>query len=770
MSLQPGARLSAYEVLGLIGTGGMGEVYRARDTKLHRDIALKVLPDLFARDPERLARFEREAQVLASLNHPNIAAIYGVEESRGIHALVLEFVNGPTLADRIAHGPIPLPEALPIARQIAEALEAAHEHGIIHRDLKPANIKLRPDGTAKVLDFGLARAFDGSDGVGDQSQLPTITSPAMTAVGVVLGTAAYMSPEQACGKRVDKRADIWAFGCVLYEMLTGRAAFGGETVTEVLAKILEREPDFSKLPGRVSPQLAHLLRRCLEKDPRRRLRDIGEARVELEAPIVAREAQASAQPGAMRLRVWQRPLPLAAITLTLMAVAGLGLWAVVRPAPPRVTRTTITPSANAPLTIGSGRSLAIASDGTRLVYVGANATQLVVRELHQLQPRALTGLGLPTQPTLSPDGQWIAFFDGNTALKKVAVTGGPSIMLSSTNSGGAGASWSPDDTIIFATADPSTGLLRVTAAGGEPEILTKPDRAQAEVDHAWPQVLPGGQAVLFTALAAGNQMHVAILDLRTGEQRVLLRGGSHAQYVAPGYLVYAVTGTLHAVAFDLGGLEVTGSPLPVVDGVVTMPLGAVNANIAGDGTLVYVPGGAVTTPRRTLMWVDRQGREEVLATPPRTYRYPRLSPDGTKVAVEILEQVSDIWIWDLAGRTLTRFTFDPAQDLYPVWTPGGRRLAFRSGRAGPFNVFWQAADGTGAVERLTDTPNEQAPYAISPDGTRLILRQDDPKGGGDIMMLALDGDRQLTPLIQTPFKRAECGALIGRPMDRLRVG
>jgi serine/threonine-protein kinase len=568
---------------------------------------------------------------------------------------------------------------------------------------------------------------------------------------VIMGTAAYMSPEQALGKAVDKRADIWAFGCVLYEMLTGRRAFAGDDVTDTLATVLKSDPDWSGLPADTPLAIRKLLRRCLEKDPRRRLPDIGSARLEIDdaQPRPSEHVVPTPTPHHSR---WRSVLALATAVLVGSVVTGTAVWLVTRPAPSRVMRTTITPSAAEPLIIAGGRDLAIAPDGLRLVYVGANG-RLLARRLDQLVPTALTGLGAPGQPIFSPDGQWIAFFDGAAALKKVAVTGGPAVMLSPTNAPGSGASWSPDDTIVFATFAPSTGLLRVGAAGGEPEVLTTPDDAQGEVDHWYPEVLPGGEAVLFTIGMKGGleQSQVAVLDLRTRSRRVLLRGGSHAQYVAPGYLIYAVAGTLRAVAFDLARREVTGSPVPVVEDVVTKPSGAADASVAADGTLVYVPGGLVTTPRRTLVWVDRQGLEDPLAAPARSYRYPRLSPDGRKVAVEAQDQDGDIWIWDLVQQTLTRFTFDPAPDIYPVWTPDGRRLAFRSGRSGPPNVYWQAADGTGVVERLTESPNEQVPYSFAADGTRLVLRQDGPKSGGDLMVLALDGARRVTPLIQTPF-------------------
>jgi serine/threonine-protein kinase len=758
MPLGAGTRLGPYEIGSLLGVGGMGEVYRARDIKLDRDVAIKVLPESFAADPERVARFDREAKTLASLNHPNIGAIHGLEESNGVTALVLELVEGPTLADRIAHGAFPIDEALPIARQIAEALEAAHEHGIIHRDLKPANVKVKDDGTVKVLDFGLAKALERVDarpegraytGLDALSRSPTITSPAgMTGMGMILGTAAYMAPEQARGKPVDKRTDIWAFGCVLYEMLTGRRAFEGDDVSDTLARVLMKDPDWDALPAPMPPAIRTLLRRCLTKDRRQRLSDAADARLEIDDALTAPASDVVVTVPAPPARTSRRAIGLAAsATLVLTAlVTGAAVWLTMRPAPPRVTRLTIVPPVTAPLTVdGVTRDLGISPDGTRVVYVAANGTALVVRRLDELVPNTLAGLGAPRHPVFSPDGQWIAFFDGNASLKKMAATGGPAVTLSSLSGPPRGASWGANDTIVFATSDPSTGLLRVAAAGGEPEVLTTPDRAAGELDHFWPEALPGGANVLFTIQPTGGveQVQVAVLDLRTGARRVLVRGGSHAQYVAPGYLVYGAAGTLWAVGFDLARLEVVGAPVPVAEDVVTTGLGGADASVAADGTLVYVPGG-VAAVRRTLVWVDRQGREEPLGASPRAYTFPRLSPDGTQVAVSAFDQAQDIWLWDLGRPTLTRLTVDPALDNLPVWTPDGRRLVWASQRAGPLNLYTQAADGTGAVERLTESPNAQRPASITPDGTRVVLFEERPGAGTDLMLLALSGTRPST--------------------------
>ena len=547
MSLAVGARLGPYEITGSLGVGGMGEVYRARDTRLKRDVALKILPAEFAADPERLGRFQREAEVLASLNHPNIAAIHGFEESGGIRALVLELVEGQTLAARIAQGPISVEDALSIARQIAEAVSAAHEHGVIHRDLKPANITLRPDGTVKVLDFGLAKLTEpvGANQAGvDVSQYPTLSQPP-TRLGVIMGTATYMSPEQARGKPVDKRADIWAFGCVLYEMLTGARAFAGEDLSDTLATVLKRDPDWGALPPDTPRAIRRLLRRCLAKDRADRLPDIAVARLDIKDAL-AETPDGTADVRPRRDSRWRVASALAIASLASGLLAGTIVWVASRPAPSRVTRTTITPPAGAPLTItGTSRDLAVAPSGTDVVYVGANGTRLVVRSLDQLQPTVLTGVGAPSHPVFSPDGQWIAFFNGNTSLEKVATAGGPAVRVSPLTGSPRGASWGRDDRIIFATLDNSTGLLRVSANGGEPEALTTPDRAQGEVDHLWPELLPGGEAVLFTITMQGgiDQAQIAVLDLRTGARRTVVRGGSHAQYVAPGYLVYGVAGT-----------------------------------------------------------------------------------------------------------------------------------------------------------------------------------------------------------------------------------
>ena len=758
MALTSGVRLGPYEIAAPIGAGGMGEVYRARDTRLNRDVALKVLPDTFAADPDRLARFRREAQVLAALNHPNIAAIHGLEETGGgVSALVLELVEGPTLADRIAQGPIPLDEALPIARQIAEALEAAHERGIIHRDLKPANVKVREDGTVKVLDFGLAKALEGEPAAADVSQSPTL-SVAATRAGVILGTAAYMAPEQARGKAVDRRADIWAFGCVLYEMLTGRRAFGGDDLTDTLAFIITKEPDWSTLPANCPDAIRTLLKRCMEKDRQKRLPHIGVARIECAegfAGVAPAQAAAIRPKGvASNGRVaWS----LAAVFLA--AAIAFGVTAFRTPERTDlgvITRFVVNLPTGEQFSNTGRPAVAISPLGTHIVY-SANG-RLDLRALDQLERVPVRGTeGNPSDgtssrhPFFSPDGQWIAFWQSGQ-LKKVSVTGGAPVTICAATIP-FGATWGTDDTILFG-AGPD-GISRVSAAGGTPEVLITVDAGQSA--HG-PQMLPGGRAVLFTLRPQGgawDESQIVVQSLDVDDRKVLIDGGTDARYVPTGHLVYALQGTLLAVPFDVDALEVTGGPVPLVENIARPGLeqtGAAHFSVSADGTLVYIPdaAGAIGNPRGTLVWVDREGREEPLTAPARAYGLPRLSPDGQRIALEVQDEQRDIWIWHLTGETLTRLTLNPAQDQSPVWTPDGRRVIFSSTRTGVLDLFWQLSDGTGAVERLLESVIAQFPTSVSPDGTKLVVRRG--LQGGDLMLLPLQGERRLEPLVQTRFQ------------------
>jgi serine/threonine-protein kinase len=760
LSLPLGARLGPYEILSPLGAGGMGEVYRARDTKLNRDVAIKVLPDLFASDAERLARFTREAQTLAALNHPNIAHIHGFEESNGVRALVMELVKGDDLSQRIARGAIPIDEALPLAKQIADALEAAHEQGIIHRDLKPANIKVRSDGTVKVLDFGLAKLVEpngaGHAG-GDRTQSPTITSPVqMTGLDVILGTAAYMSPEQAKGRAADKRADIWAFGVVLFEMLTGRAAFEGETISDVLAKVIEREPDWSTLPANASLRLRELLQRCVKKDPKARLRDIGDARVQIDELISNTPDDVAVIVEKGEAPRWRRALPwTVAASSFIGAVVLLAILVPWRKATSRVARFSIlTPGAKALAIDNNNPDIAMSPDGTRIVFATGVQPDYhwYVRTLD-----ALVATPLPTlppdaeNPFVSPDNLWMGFSDETSARKlmKVPIVGGPVVTICDVPNGDLrGASWGPGETIVFGTSGPG-GRWRVSANGGKPETLTTPaDRS----DHIWPEFLPGGRAVLFTIMPAGGNVakaQIAVVNLTTGEQTILIPGASYAKYSPTGHLIYGVGGTLRAVGFDLNRLAVITSPVPVVDGVVTKnSSGVADFDLASDGSLVYVAGDL--RGERTLAWVDRTtGREEPINVPPHAFVYARLSPDGTHVALDARDEQNDIWIWDIARKTLEQLTNDPGVNRLPIWTPDSKRVAFTAERDDVESVYWQAFDGSGAMERLSSGAQSQTPQAFSPDGKHLIFGTPAGRPPYDLGVLSLGATRTAAMLLHS---------------------
>ena len=548
----------------------MGEVYRARDGTLQRDVALKILPESVATDPDRLARFRREAQVLASLNHPHIGAIYGFEESTSVHALVLELVEGPTLADRIGQGAIPIEEALPIARQIAEALEAAHEQGIIHRDLKPANIKLRPDGTVKVLDFGLAKltAPNMTAGASSMSLSPTITSPAMmTGIGVLLGTAAYMSPEQAKGREADKRSDIWALGAVLYEMLTARRALIGDDVPETLAAVLRQDIDWTALPHSTPAAVRNLLRRCLERDARRRLRDVGEARIVCDDPATfTGVADVSAAPIARR---WH-PFITIIVALT-AAVAGGLVWFATRSVHPRLSALMITPEAEDAASLSLNQlDFAILPDGSGIVYVGRDGTTLLFRPLDVVTPRVLF-VGLPHGPFVSADSKWVGFVDGRTELKKVPIAGGAAVSVARIDGLPRGAAWAADGAVVLASSGLTAGLQQIPADGGPAHALTTPDRTKGERAHLWPDLLPDGHSVLFTITAVTGGLEgaqIAVQDLQTSARKIVLTGASGARYLSSGHLLYASKGTMMAVPFDLSTLTRHGAPVAIVPDIV----------------------------------------------------------------------------------------------------------------------------------------------------------------------------------------------------------
>jgi serine/threonine protein kinase/Tol biopolymer transport system component len=756
--LNPGTKLGTYEIAAAIGAGGMGEVYQAHDTKLGRDVAIKVLPEAFAHDPERLSRFQREAKMLASLNHPNIAAIYGLEEDAGRNYLVMELVPGETLRERSAReGALPLEEALGIAKQMAEALEAAHEKSIIHRDLKPANVKVTPEGKVKVLDFGLAKAFAGEAVDEEIDNSPTL-SRAATLQGVILGTAAYMSPEQARGKTVDKRTDLWAFGCVLYELLTGQQAFPGETTTEILAAVLKSEPHWQALPAATPQKISDLLRRCLQKDLNKRARDAGDLRIEIEEALAAPAGVGTPNiaPATGIRALGRRALILSVGALLLVAaIASLATWNLKpSPSPQAVTRTVINlPPGQQLAGLESGPAVALSPDGTHLAYVArqGGTQQLYLRAMDSLEARPIPGTVGAVNPFFSPDGQWLGFFAGQK-LKKVSVNGGAALTLANASYPG-GASWGNQGMIAFAPANVSV-LQQVSDAGGVSQPLTRFEKA--DVSHRWPEFLPDGKAVLFAAGNNGTDFtnaQVAVQAVGSGERRNLVQRGTNPNYAPSGHLVYAQGGILMAVPFDPQRLTATGAAVPVAEDVLQSTFSGVSQySFSATGSLVYVSGG-VQSAQNKLVWVSRNGAEQPLAAPAHAYLFPRLSPEGRRVAVGIAEQDTQTWLYDLSRETLTRFTFVGSANQNANWTPDGKRLAFNSNKEGPQNPFWQLADGSGGLERLITSEYANVPMSWSPDGQLLAFLEVNPTTGLDIWVLRLS-DRKAQPFLRTPFNES----------------
>ena len=735
MSLSPGTTLGHYQVSALIGEGGMGQVWQATDTQLNRQVALKILPDAFAADPDRLARFTREAQILASLNHPNIAAIHGIEEDDGTRALVLELVEGPTLADRIAKGPIPLDEALTIAKQIAEALEAAHEAGVIHRDLKPANIKVREDGTVKVLDFGLAKALDPNP-EGDPSQSPTLTAAA-TQMGVIMGTAAYMSPEEARGKPVDRRTDLWAFGAVIYEMLTGLQAFQGEDVGDIVATVVKSEPDWSRLPGGTPPAVRTLVQRCLRKDRKQRLGDAGAARIEIDETLAAPRGVGRERSG------WQRaiPLPWTALVAVAAVVAAsvIGTWLRSPPEQPSVAARLML-SLPPGMELGDGASVAISPDGTQVAYVATRGglQQLYLRPINGFEARPVTGTEGAKAPFFSPDGRWVGFF-AEGRLKKASTTGGVIESLAELLAEGVeGGSWGPSGTIVFMGAD-GTGLFEVSSEGGTPRPITT-DQGEATRVLGAPEFLPGGEAVLFTShpsvARTAEDNAVEVLTIETGARRVLIQGGSSARYLPTGHLVFLRTGTLMAVPFDLDRLEITGTPTPVIDGVREPFSGFGAFTCSRAGTCVYVAGGTVA--QRTVALVDRTGASQTLSLAPQGYNQPRFSPSGGQISFWIEQLHCDIVVYDLARGALTVVASE-GDNHNPIWTHNGERITYISSSLGipGYEVLSTPTDGSGAEERASERRQNLGPItplSWSAQGNVLAFVNE-----GDIWLLPLSG-------------------------------
>jgi Tol biopolymer transport system component/predicted Ser/Thr protein kinase len=754
MAILPGRRLGPYEILSAIGAGGMGEVYKARDTRLDRIVAIKVLPAHLADRAELRERFEREAKTIASLNHPHICTLYDTGHQDGIDFLVMEYLEGETLAQRLVKGSLPIQQVLQYAIEISDALDKAHHKGVTHRDLKPGNIMLTKTGT-KLLDFGLAKLKqEAAPANVPFSELPTVNDP-LTAQGSIVGTLQYMAPEQLEGKEVDARTDIFAFGAVVYEMTTGEKAFEGKSQASVIGAILKDDPPpISSLQPMTPPALDRVVKRCLAKEPEKRWQTASDLCEELKW-IAEAGSQIAAAPtvAAKGIRTLvRRELVLSvSVLLVVAAIAGIVVWNL-KPLPPRpVSRVAITLPPGQQLAVQSpGLDLALSPDGTQLAYAvrQGDTTQLYLRAMDSLESRPIPGTEGANNPFFSPDGQWLGFFAGGK-LMKISVSGVAALPLCDASIN-AGASWGSQGTIIFGNF-PEGPLQQVSDAGGTPQPLTHLEKG--EISHRWPEFLPGGNAVLFAAGTNSenwNNAHIAVQSVRTGERRNLVQGGTYPHYAPTGHLVYAQGGTLMAVQFDPQRLTVTGAAVPMVEGVLQSTAnGNAQYSLSDTGSLVYVLESVQSPPSR-LVWVSRNGGEQPLAAPPRAYMIPRLSPDDRRVAVVIAEQEPQIWLYDFPRETLSRFTFEGNANNGPVWTPDGKRIAFNSNKEGARNIFWQLADGSAGLERLTTSKYIHIPGSWSPDGQLLAFAEVNSTTGFDIWVLRL-GDRKAQPFLRTPF-------------------
>ncbi len=750
-----GKTLGHYQITNQLGKGGMGEVFQAKDQVLGREVAIKVLPEEFARDTDRVARFQREAKVLASLNHPNIAAIHGLEESGGTNFLVLELVEGETLADRLKHGPIPVEESLKLALQVAEAIEAAHEKGVIHRDLKPSNIKVTLNGKVKVLDFGLAKAYAGDKEEVNLSNSPTL-SDAATQQGVILGTAAYMSPEQARGKSVDKRADIWAFGCVLFEMLTGRATFSGRDVTDILAAVIRSEPEWNSLPTNLHWRLREVLERCLKKDAKDRYHDISDVKADIQKVLADPSGFFMKPVTAIEPRKRLRAILYWIATIMLTAIVAIAIVLNVRkPEPRKVIRLDFELPSDQKFSNFENPLLAISPDGSQFVY--STTKGLYLRSINELASKLVAGTDENlTDPFFSPDGQWIGYWaPGSKQLKKISINGGAPVLITNSEKPGYPI-WNADDRILY--AQHGLGFFLVSANGGTPELLTE---TKGEL-IACPRILPDKKALIFTGISGGRGTQLFLQLLKSKERKSLFPGDT-AQYLPTGHLLYTLGNNLMAVPFDRDKGRAIGGPVPVVEDVYrSAALMAPQYAVSDSGTLVYVPGktpAAATPMGRTLVWVDRNGKEEQIPAEPQGYRSPKISPDGKKVALTAsIGGNADIWIWDFARRTLTRLTFHEAADGYPLWSPDGKRITFLSGRDNSYWAYWKPADGTGKDELLVSLKGRVLiPSCWSGDGKIMVLMETTPTPTlpFDIAMTTIEGNRETKLLLQEKYNELQ---------------
>ena len=728
----------------------MGEVYRAEDTNLSREVAIKVLPEQFTKDPQRLARFEREAKLLAQLNHPNIAAIYGFEKAEGVHFLALELVPGDTLQERVAKGPLPVEEALEVCRQIAEGVEAAHEKGVIHRDLKPANVKVTPEGKVKILDFGLAKAFEDEIPAADISQSPTLTEE-MTRAGVILGTAAYMSPEQAKGKEVDKRADIFAFGAVLFELLTGKRAFEGESITETIAAVLKSEPDWEALPQITPWRIQELLRRCLTKDPHDRLDGIANVRVEVR--LALSEPTQAFLPTGVPSRSRQIHWAFAAGLAIVIFLAGILLWSLwsVGPMVESLTGRFVinlgldqhimsqVPPSTGMATGAFAGSVAMSRDGRHLVYVAhkdnTQETQLYLRDVDQLEARVIPGTENATDPFFSPDNQWVGFASGRE-LKKVSLSGGLPLSLCTLPGQIVDKmSWSEKDIIVFGAGfGAASGLWQVAASGGEPQPLTRVDSESGEVQHGGAHFLPEGETLLF--YVEKTREEIWLLSLETGQKTKLIEGAD-PWYVSTGHIVFMSNDSLFGVPFDVSRLEVTGSPFPLPEKPRFSTPTSADFAISDTGSLVYVSAMA----KNQLVWVDRNGVGQALLQEPRNFSTPKLSPDGKRLAITTWDPRRATWVLDLERNILEKVNID-AESSTLIVSPDGKSIAVGSTADGAMNLYLMPSDGSPQLKRLTPSDNIQIPASWSADSEWIIYVEEATDTRNDIWALPLDNDER----------------------------
>ncbi|UCF38906.1 MAG: serine/threonine-protein kinase [Acidobacteriota bacterium] len=756
-----GTSISYFKIKSKIGQGGMGEVWEATDTKLNRRVALKLLPEVFAQDPQRMGRFQREAQMLASLNHPNIAAIHGLEEADGKKALVMELVEGEDLSDRISRSPLSLEEAVPIALQLAKALESAHDKGIIHRDLKPANVKLTAEGTVKVLDFGLAKAMENDPSVSpDMTQSPTL-SVAATQAGIILGTAAYMSPEQARGKPVDRRADIWAFGVVLYEMLTGKKAFEGEDLSLTLASVMTRSPNWEALPGGLPGSIKGLLKRCLEKDPLKRLQSIGEARIILEAyladPDEAESMEHRQVQGTQQRGSWTK---YAAVGILCTLIAVVSTWILQLEEPRQKLSMEVALSGEGQLLLGYGPSVVLSPDGNMMAYVlgiGTNpdANRVYLRSLDMFDSSEIDGGNGGYHPFFSPDGKWVGFVTTGE-MKKAAITGGAPLKLCNV-SRSRGASWGQNGLIVF-SPNPESELFSVSAAGGEPEKLTELE--EGETSHRWPQFLPDGVHVLFTALNGADirEASLKVLNLDTKEQKTVHRGGTQGRYLKSGHLLFWREGSVFAAPFDLSAMELEALPAPVIQEVRGNPEGGAQFDASENGTLVYLKGGISSAREvdRRLTWFDRKGATSLASQVTGTYVWGHaLSPNGRQLALgRITGGNLDIWVYDMERDTPSRLTFAEANEWYPVWSADGKDIYFTSARGGRTQIYRKSADGSSDTEQILESNSDQYVDSVSADGKYILFSRDESASNSDIWYAPLDGSGEAKVFLATQFSES----------------